>query len=188
MVPNGVWILTRLLSPRLYLPRVFPITMEPVSENSQTLAFGSPPDICHLPTISGEELPQPAIANSKTVMVVITNWNLYRAKLNGMTAGFLNGASAIGRMRDQATRCNPVKSVFGVTPRRGLIYRLPGRREAKAAVLSRRVDCRSSRLLPVDCFICKDPRNCVAQSLFGPWVIHSRETRKHSAGVASHND
>src|SRR5438874_13719674 len=42
-------------------------------------------------------------------------------------------------MRDQATRCNPVKSVFGVT-RRVLIYRLPRRREAKAAVLSRRVD------------------------------------------------
>jgi hypothetical protein len=63
--------------------------MEPVSENSQTLAFGSPPDICHLPTISGEELPQPVIAKSKTAMVVITNWNLYRAKLNGMITGFL---------------------------------------------------------------------------------------------------
>jgi hypothetical protein len=61
--------------------------MELGSENSQTLAFGSPPDICHLPTISGEELPQPAIAN-KIAMALITNWNLYRAKLNDMTTGF----------------------------------------------------------------------------------------------------
>jgi len=51
------------------------------------VAFGSP-DICHLPTISGEGLPQPAIANSKTAMAAITNWNLYRAKLNGMITGF----------------------------------------------------------------------------------------------------
>src|SRR6266849_7504930 len=134
MVPNGVWILTRLLSPRLYLPRVFPITMEPVSENSQTLAFGAPPAIGHLPTISGEELPQPAIAHSKTVMVVITNWNLYRAKLNGMITGFFLARAQSRRMRDQATRCNPVKSVFGVT-RRVLIYRLTG--AAKRKQLSR---------------------------------------------------
>jgi hypothetical protein len=73
-----------------------------------------------------------------------------------------SGVSAIGRMRGRATHCNPVKSVFGVTPRR----------EAKAVVLSRRVDCRSYGLLLVDCFICKNPRNCVAQSLFGPPVIH----------------
>ncbi len=83
-----------------------------------------------------------------------------------------SGASAIGRMRNRATRCNPVKSVFAWTPCRVLIYRLPGRREAKAVVLSRRVDCRSYGLLLVDCFICKDPRNYVAQSLFGPRVIH----------------
>src|SRR5438874_7849002 len=88
MVPYGVWTLTRLLSPRLYLPRVFPIRTDLSVENSQTLAFGSPPDISHLPTISGEGFPQPAIASSKTAMAVITNWNLYRTNLNDMTTGF----------------------------------------------------------------------------------------------------
>jgi len=63
-----------------------PITTDLSAENSQTVGFGSL-DI-HLPIISGEELPQPTIAHSKTAIVVLATWNLYRAKQNGMTTGF----------------------------------------------------------------------------------------------------
>jgi hypothetical protein len=83
-----------------------------------------------------------------------------------------SGASAIGRMRDLTTRCNPVKSVWRDTSPPVAYLPASWRRDAKAVFLSRRVDCRFYGLLPVNCFICKDPRNCVAQSLFGPRLIH----------------
>ena len=74
-------------------------------------------------------------------------------------------------MRDQATRCNPVKSVFGVT-RRVLIYRLPRRREAKAAVLSRRVDVDLLVYSQRIALSAKIREIVSRKAFFGPRVIH----------------
>ena len=66
---------------------------EPFFENSQMVAPESP-DMRHLPTIV--EFPQLAITQSKTVEVIIRNWDLCRGEMNGMTAGILFCAGIVG--------------------------------------------------------------------------------------------
>jgi hypothetical protein len=62
---------------------VLPIKTDPFSENSQAIGFASC-DMRHLPTMSWEGPPQPAIAASKTAEAVINNGDACGANINGM--------------------------------------------------------------------------------------------------------
>ncbi len=165
---------------------MLPIRTDLSVENSQTVGFGSL-DI-HLPTISGEGLPQPAIAHSKTAIVVVANWNLYLAKLNGMTTGFSWARAQSAECAIEAFVSIP-KVVSGITPRPSVIY-LPTywRREAKTAVLSRKLIV-DRYALPQRIALSVKIRETALRKAFSVLGLSiSRETRIHSAGVASNNE
>jgi len=84
---------------------------EPFLENSQTIALELP-DMRHLPTMSLEGPPQPAIAQSKTARATIRNGDLCLAKINGMITGILYCAGVIGTTHNPATRFLAINPSF----------------------------------------------------------------------------
>jgi len=104
VVANGVSILIRLSSPKLYLPGSLPMRTDPFLENSQTVALELP-DMRHLPTMVG--FPQPAIADTKTARATIHNRGLCRVE--SMTDKILNCVSVIGTARSLVTRFDIIK-------------------------------------------------------------------------------
>jgi hypothetical protein len=88
----------------MYLPRVFPIRTAPFSENSQTIAFASC-DMRHLPMMSREGPPQPAIRQNKAAEAVITRRDLCRANITqDDRSEFLYGTDLDGRIRNLSAR------------------------------------------------------------------------------------